>query len=133
MYDRKHRSSILKLVWKSHQVLKFSNSRTFPEFWIKCWNSQTFPWFFGQISNSLTFPGCVATLSLFWPKPYNFIVQPYNHSLRVKAVFYTAKLYYLPAMTMDKKEFCVAIKHYFLMKKKILINNIAPLTTMLKK
>ena len=55
MHDRIRRSLILKLVWKSHQVLKFSNSLTFPEFWIKCWNSLTFPWFFGQISNSLTF------------------------------------------------------------------------------
>ena len=76
MYDRIHRSLVLKLAWKSLQALKFSNSPTFPEFWIKCWNSPVFLWFFSQISNSLTFPGflgfpgCVATLLYqeFWKK-----------------------------------------------------------------
>ena len=32
MYDRIHRGLILKLAWKSLQVLKFSNSLTFPGF-----------------------------------------------------------------------------------------------------
>ena len=68
IYDRIHRSLVLKLASKSLQALKFSNSLTFPEFWIKCRNSLTFPWFFSQISNSLTFPGspgllgCLPTL-----------------------------------------------------------------------
>ena len=62
---QRYSTLILKLAWKSFQALKFSNSLTFPEFWVKRWNSLTFPWFFGEISNSLTFPGspgCVATL-----------------------------------------------------------------------
>ena len=41
--DRIFRSLVLKLAWKSLQALKFSNSLTFPEFWIKYWNSLTFP------------------------------------------------------------------------------------------
>ena len=67
IYDWIFRSSVLKLAWKLLPALKFSNSLTSPELWIKCWNSLTFPWFFGQTLNSLTFPGspgCVATLKL---------------------------------------------------------------------
>ena len=42
IYGRIFRSLVLKLVWKSLQALKFSNSLTFPEFWIKCQNSLIF-------------------------------------------------------------------------------------------
>ena len=65
------RSLVLKLTCQLLPALKFSNSLTFPEFWIKCWNSLTFPRFFGQISNSWTFPGWVGTLINFCKISFN--------------------------------------------------------------
>ena len=81
--DRIYRSLVLKLAWKSLPALKFSNSLTFPDFWIKCWNSLTFwsnikfPDFSRILDKMLKFPHFSRILNkmlkfpdfflIFWP------------------------------------------------------------------